>query len=217
MSDILVFTRFMFMSLAYFSFEDPKGPAVREYAIFNDGVVKIRESGSGSDDWDSEETLQSDPYEIGLLYSNIKGILESDTYDKDTFNPKTETSDIQFRIIYSPGHQESCSPFLSDENGISIISVIEGFLAFARKEHKYYNWYAVAFNEFDDNGYSYFYDDDSIKIGDKVIVPVGKDNKEKVGTVINFWRLSEERLPYPAEKTKKIIRKADAQKLDKKE
>ncbi len=206
MSETLVFNRFLFMSLSYVSsVDDHSSPAIRETVIFNDGTVEIRESESGSEDWELKESIKADPYEIGLLYDNIQGILDSDRYDKVSL----DTSDIMFRIIYSPKHQETCSPLLSDDNGISIISVIEGFLAFARKEHTYYNWYSVAFNSFDDRGYSYFYDDDSIKIGDKVIVPVGKDNKEKMGTVINFWRLSEERLPYPAAKTKRIIRKVE--------
>ncbi len=208
MSEDLVFKKFICMNLAYLNFEeDPENPEIRDSVIFNDGTVKISEKKSGSEEWELKEMLKTDPYEIAILFDNIKAILECDTYDSTTF----ETPGIQFRILYSQSHQETCSPLLADGNGISIVSVIDGFLAFARKEHTYYNWYSVSFNKFDTEGYSYFYDDDSIKVGDKVIVPVGKDNKEKVGTVVNFWRLSEERLPYPAEKTKRIIRKLEAE------
>ena len=178
--------------------------------VFSDGTIRIREGNAGSLEIASEEFLHSDPYEVASLYYNIRNILENDEYDKDTLSPTTKTTDIRFEICYSKsGHVEVCSPLLADENGISLISVIDGFVAFARKEHTYYNWYEVVFSEFDEHGYSYFYDDDSIKIGDKVVVPTGPQNKERTATVVNFWRLSEERLPYPASKTKKIIRKIE--------
>lgn len=206
MTEKLVFNRFLYMKLSYMSDGDIlHDPSVREVEIFNDGMVLIRELQKGFDDWELKESLQADPYEIGLLYGNILKILECDRYDKETI----ETPNIQFSIKYSPNHEETCPPLLSDSNGISILSVIEGFISFSREDHSYYNWYSVAFNDFDDHGYSYFYDDDSIEIGDRVLVPVGKDNRECVGTVINFWRLPEERLPYPPEKTKKIIKKVD--------
>lgn len=177
MTEKLVFNRFLYMKLSYMNDGDIlHDPSVREVEIFNDGMVLIRELQKGFDDWELKESLQADPYEIGLLYGNILKILECDR---------------------------------SDSNGISILSVIEGFISFSREDHSYYNWYSVAFNDFDDHGYSYFYDDDSIEIGDRVLVPVGKENRECVGTVINFWRLPEERLPYPPEKTKKIIKKVD--------
>ena len=213
MGEVLVFKKFLYISLAYLDFSErgpEEIPARKEYAIFNNGMIRIREGKSGTLEVDSEEILQTDPYEVASLYYNIKNILENDEYDKETLSPTTKTTDIRFEICYSSsGHGETCSPFLADENGITILSVIDGFIAFARKEHTYYNWYEVVFSEFDSHGYSYFYDDDSIKIGDKVIVPTGPDNKERTATVINFWRLSEERLPYPAEKTKRIIRKIE--------
>ena len=176
-----------------------------------DSTIHHQTPNANSSDHDNQkptihtETLHVDPYEISLLYTNIKDILATDTYN----NTYLKSPGIIFRIVYSDNHFEACPPLLANKSGVTILATIEGLIAFARKEHTYYNWYSVAFSQFDDNGYSYFYDDDSIKIGDKVIVPVGPNNLERVGTVINFWRLSEERLPYPASKTKKIIRKAD--------
>jgi|GEM_PF-5790412 len=213
MDEILVFKKFFYISLTYLDFSElgpKKVPARKEYVVFSDGTIRIREGNAGSLEIASEEFLHSDPYEVASLYYNIRNILENDEYDKDTLSPTTKTTDIRFEICYSKsGHVEVCSPLLADENGISLISVIDGFVAFARKEHTYYNWYEVVFSEFDEHGYSYFYDDDSIKIGDKVVVPTGPQNKERTATVVNFWRLSEERLPYPASKTKKIIRKIE--------
>ncbi len=61
-----------------------------------------------------------------------------------------------------------------------------------------------------DRGYkSYYYltEDDSIEIGDFVLVPAGKDNHEAVVEVVNIEYFDEENVPLPMEKTKRIIRK----------
>ena len=61
-----------------------------------------------------------------------------------------------------------------------------------------------------DEGYKTYYyltDDDSIEIGDSVLVPAGKDNHEVIVEVVNIAYFSEENVPLPVEKTKKIIRK----------
>ena len=53
-----------------------------------------------------------------------------------------------------------------------------------------------------DEGYkSYYYlTDDSIEIGDFVLVPAGKDNHEAVVEVVNIEYFSEENVPLPIEK-----------------
>lgn len=61
-----------------------------------------------------------------------------------------------------------------------------------------------------DEGYkSYYYltDDDSIEVGDFVLVPAGKDNYEAVVEVANIEYFNEENVPLPFEKTKRNIRK----------
>lgn len=62
---------------------------------------------------------------------------------------------------------------------------------------------------FEERYKSYYYltDDDSIEIGDSVLVPAGKDNHEVIVEVVNIEYFSEENVPLPVEKTKKIIRK----------
>jgi len=50
-------------------------------------------------------------------------------------------------------------------------------------------------------------DDDSIEGGDLVIVPAGRDNHETVVEVEEIEYFSEEDVPLPIEKTKRIIRK----------
>lgn len=61
-----------------------------------------------------------------------------------------------------------------------------------------------------DEGYkSYYYltDDDSIEIGDTVVVPAGKDNHEAIVEVVNIEYFDEYNAPLPLDKTKKILRK----------
>lgn len=208
---IKVVRTFSHIDLVYITHDNEnEAPSVSECVIFNDGTIRIREKKPGYEGYNTEEFYKADVYDLVLLYGNIKSILESDYWNREVPVVDTPTTEIHFRIVYSDlGHYEECSPLLSDENGISIVAVIDGFVSFAKHEHTYYNWYSVLLNEFSDKAYSYFYDDDSIKIGDRVVVPVGPDNRPVIGRVVNFWRIAEERLPYPAEKTKKIIRKVE--------
>lgn len=55
---------------------------------------------------------------------------------------------------------------------------------------------------FDEGQKSYYYltEDDSIEVGDFVLVPVGKDNHEAVVEVVNIEYFSEENIPLPIEK-----------------
>lgn len=55
--------------------------------------------------------------------------------------------------------------------------------------------------------YSFRTDDDSICIGDTVIVPIGPDNEEMEGTVVSIGQYKRLGVPYPVEKTKKVIRR----------
>ena len=74
----------------------------------------------------------------------------------------------------------------------------------ARRRQSEYIYCSVIFDE----GYkSYYYltDDDSIEIGDFVLVPAG--NHEAVVEVVNIEYFSEDDVPLPIEKTKRIIRK----------
>lgn len=83
----------------------------------------------------------------------------------------------------------------------------------AKRRQSEYIFCSITFDE----GYkSYYYltDDDSIEIGDFVLVPAGKDNHEAVVEVVNIEYFSEENVPLPIEKTKKIIRKCTDEDFD---
>lgn len=71
---------------------------------------------------------------------------------------------------------------------------------------KIYTYIGVIFS-FANYHYYYLTDDDSITIGDYVIVPVGTDNKETVAKVVSVEKHLRISAPFPIEKTKKIIRK----------
>ena len=75
------------------------------------------------------------------------------------------------------------------------------------KRHK--NDYIFCSVTFDEKYKSYYYltDDDSIKVGDYVLVPAGKDNYSAIVEVVNIEYFSEENAPLPVDKTKHIIRK----------
>ncbi len=85
-----------------------------------------------------------------------------------------------------------------------------------RRENEYI-FCSVIFSK---NGKNFYYisNEDDIEICDLVIVPVGKDNKEKIAEVVNVEYFSKETVPFPLNKTKKIIRRCndeDMKKLEK--
>lgn len=70
---------------------------------------------------------------------------------------------------------------------------------------KKYLFCSISFSEYGDE-YHYISDVDTVKAGDFVIVPVGKDNIERVGRVENVQYHFRWTAPYPINKAKKIIR-----------
>ncbi len=71
-----------------------------------------------------------------------------------------------------------------------------------------YTYCSVVFQE-TNRPYHYRTDGENIKIGDKVVVPVGPDNEERIATVTSIEKHMRISVPFPVEKTKKIIRKIE--------
>ncbi|MFV0330887.1 MAG: hypothetical protein ACK5KL_13900, partial [Dysgonomonas sp.] len=69
---------------------------------------------------------------------------------------------------------------------------------------------------FDKGHKSYYYitDDDSIEVGDFVLVPAGGDNHIATVEVVNIEYFSEDNVPLPVDKTKRIIRKCSEEDFD---
>jgi len=70
-----------------------------------------------------------------------------------------------------------------------------------------YIFCSVSFNKDEYKTYYYLTDDDSVNVGDFVIVPAGKDNHEVCVKVVDIEYFTEENFPLPLKKIKKIIRK----------
>jgi hypothetical protein len=62
---------------------------------------------------------------------------------------------------------------------------------------------------FSSRPYSFITEDKTIHVGDTVVVPIGKDEKEMKGKVVSIGQYLRFNAPYPVEKTKKIIRKSE--------
>ncbi len=79
-------------------------------------------------------------------------------------------------------------------------------LEIALNDKNIYHYCAVVY---EDNPYPYHYrtNDTSLKIGDKVVVPVGRENVEKIAEIVSVEQHTRLTVPYPVEKVKKIIRK----------
>jgi predicted Mrr-cat superfamily restriction endonuclease len=63
--------------------------------------------------------------------------------------------------------------------------------------------------KFSKRPYSFRTEDETIKIGDRVIVPVGDDEEKMIGVVASIIKYTEAAVPYPLQKTKFIIKKVD--------
>ena len=69
---------------------------------------------------------------------------------------------------------------------------------------------------FENSGKTYYYttEDDSIQIGDFVMVPAGKENLPSVVQVVNIQFFTPETAPFPPEKTKRILHRCSWQELE---
>lgn len=72
------------------------------------------------------------------------------------------------------------------------------------------NDYIFCSVEFSEDGKSYYYltEDDTLEIGDYVLVPVGKrDARTAIVEIVNIEYFSEDEVPFPIDKVKSIIKK----------
>lgn len=78
-----------------------------------------------------------------------------------------------------------------------------------RKVKRCRNDYVYCSVEFDEGYKSYYYiaDEDNIRVGDRVIVPVGRDNHHSAAEVVKVEYFAEDDVPLPLGRTKHIIRK----------
>lgn len=157
-------------------------------------------------------------FDAEKLFAHIEGNPE------DVIETPNETKDYTIIIEYKKNPSRTITGSY-DKNGLpedfaNFAETVFDFIRFyglgelldptvygkAKRRQSEYIFCSVTF----DAGYkSYYYltEDDSIEIGDFVLVPAGKDNHEAVVEVVNIEYFSEENVPLPIEKTKRIIRK----------
>lgn len=167
----------------------------------NDGIVNLLER-----------------FDARKLFKHIKGNFE------DVIENPNETRDYIITIDYTKSPSRIITGSY-DKNGLPedflyFVETITNFIKYYNMQEMFnpfvygkvkrrkseYIFCSVIFK----GGYkSYYYltDDDSIEIGDLVLVPAGDDDHEVVVEVDNIEYFSKENAPRPIEKTKRIIRK----------
>lgn len=159
-----------------------------------------------------------DVFDAEDLFGNIVGNPD------DIIENPNETKDYKITINYKKTPQKVIAGSF-DKNGLP--DAFEEFADAVFDFIRFYGWgeildpsvygkvkrrttdYIYCSVVFEEGQKSYYYltEDDSIKIGDFVLVPAGKDNREVVVEVVNIEYFSEDNVPLPIEKTKRIIRK----------
>lgn len=83
-----------------------------------------------------------------------------------------------------------------------------------RRKANQFIYLSVAFEEDTEDTYYYLCDDDSVEVGDIIVVPSGEENELKLARVMDVDYFESSIVPYPLEKTKKMIRKATLEDFD---
>lgn len=117
----------------------------------------------------------------------------------------------------NPKHFPDNFPEFTQEVSRLLINSTGGEVLDAFKDYKIrptrydYIFCSVEFSSAD-KSYYYLTDDESIEIGDEVVVPVGLSNALKVVTVVDIEYFDEKHLPMPINKVKNIVQKIDVTK-----
>lgn len=146
-----------------------------------------------------EDPLQTQEYAITLDFTKEPQRVIQGTYDKKAL-PEAwgDFADAVWNFIHFYSFDEVLAPS------------VYGKTKRRKQDHIYCS---VKFG----SGYkSYYYiaDDDSIEVGDYVVVPVGNDHHRSVAEVVKVEFFAEEDVPFPIEKTKHIIRKCTDEDFD---
>ena len=148
----------------------------------------------GTPDDAIENSLETTDYKITVDFEQAKQKILFGSFDQDGLPadfPDFAEAVLDFIHFYGLG--EILNPTIYQK----------------RKRRK--NDYIYCSVAFDDGYKTYHYiaDDDSISAYDFVVVPVGKNNHETIARVEKVEYFSEENVPFPIEKTKHVIRKAN--------
>lgn len=170
--------------------------------------------------YEIEDGIESllENFAVENLFSHIEGNPD------DVIETPNETKDYRITIDYKKNPRRVIEGSY-DKNGLpedfaDFAETVFEFICFygmgeildpavygkAKRRQSEYIFCSVTF-EAGYKSYYYLTDDDSIEVGDFVLVSAGKDDHEAVVEVVNIEYFSGENVPFPVEKTKKIIRK----------
>lgn len=131
-------------------------------------------------------------YEITVAFHKRPQLVISGTYDKNDLPedwPEIAENILDFMRFYGIG--EILDPSVYKK---------------AKRKTSDYIFCSV---EFDEGSKSYYYltEEDTLAIGDFVFVPVGKDGHTAIVEIVNIEFFQEDKVPFPLDKVKRIIRK----------
>lgn len=139
-----------------------------------------------------ETPNETKDYAITVEYKKKPSLTITGSFDKDGLPEDfAEFAETVFGFIRFYGVGEIISPSIYGKK---------------KRRKSEYIFCSVIFEQ-GQKSYYYLTDDDSIRIGDIVIVPAGEDNHEAFVKVVNIEYFSEENAPMPVKKIKQIIRK----------
>lgn len=183
----------------------------------------IRDIGTGckvTRKYEVEDGIESllENFEVDELFNEVEGNPE------DVVENPNETRDYEITINYKWNSPRIVSGTF-DKRGLpkgyeNFIEEVLEFMMFYgmgeifnaslyNKIKRRKNEYIFCSVEFDGGHKSYYYltEDDTINVGDYVVVPVGKDNHESVAEVVKIEYFEENEAPYSVDRIKRIIGK----------
>lgn len=145
------------------------------------------------------DPLETKDYEITVDFKKRPQLVIKGTYDKNGLPsdfPEFAEDILDFMLFYGMG--EILDPSVYTK---------------AKRKTSDYIFCSVEFNE---SGKSYYYttEDDTLKIGDDVLVPVGNDGRTAIATIVNIEYFPEDKIPFPLDKIKSIIGKCTEEELN---
>lgn len=154
-------------------------------------------------DYNAEKYSWRDSYTTDDTYGLNPSDFESEDALNKAISKKIEQEEKQAAKEYKLA-EETTSTIRTQAQSRQNTSWSEDMKRF--EDDTIYTFIGVLF-PYTSHHYHYLTDDDSITIGDYVVVPVGVENKESVAKVVSVEKHLRISAPFPVEKTKKIIGK----------
>lgn len=145
------------------------------------------------------DSLETKDYEITVDFKKRPQLVIKGTYDKNGLPsdfPELAEDILNFMLFYGIG--EILDPSVYTK---------------AKRKTNDFIFCSVEFNE---GGKSYYYltEDDTLYVGDLVLVPVGKEGRTAIVEIVNIEYFPEDKVPFPLDKAKSIIGKCTEEELN---